>query len=286
MAVALPVYKERLKLCGFLQGDDAFGYFEFLAGRVTEWQVAQYESWERLEKRPLERWMRQYIAVQWTEFLDTVFWNMPALEQHVGYLRERLEVRQHRRNVVVMEQRSRLVHSCVNRSDALPFSVVTADCGPVIYGIPNDCEEDSVEPPRSVLETLQLVQRFTDLSDLPNWIEAACSGGKSCRLFDLKQDFARSMASSTDVGSCEDMSVSSESGDGEQDYDSSSGDPDEFDEPDMASDVPSSPTYSEVPDDFVMPCMNCVSPVYSEVEDDVVMPLESSVKRECSTFVA
>ena len=80
------------ELQGFKSGlrKDAMRLFVQIGYKVQRWQCEQYQSWNALQRRPLEPWMRQYIAAQWTEFVDSVFWNIPVLEAAVQAVRAEL----------------------------------------------------------------------------------------------------------------------------------------------------------------------------------------------------
>jgi len=107
MAIRLPEYKAALQEHSDASGEEALRLYQDLSYDVKRWQLRQYEAWKESQRRPLERWMRQYIAFQWAEFLETVFWNIPALEPTVSLARGELARRQKHRDAAIWHQLDR-----------------------------------------------------------------------------------------------------------------------------------------------------------------------------------
>lgn len=268
MAVRIPDYLSELQ--GFKDGGrkDALGLFMRLGRQVQQWQCAQYRSWTDLQQRPLEPWMRQFIAAQWTEFLDSVFWNIPALEATVELARSELEELQADRFRAILRREHGDIEVKRSFFDIVRWEAIVRGVGPVIYGLDvPDHDSDAVEDKsRSVLDTLKLVHQFTVVDGELGWVDTVVVPDSDRRIAGIDLDWRHD----TDTSGEE----SDESDDPEQA--SEVGDEDMGQEADVsvlaanASDdamvgaselptgecgVPGSPVYSEVPDDFVVPML-------------------------------
>jgi len=251
MAVAIPTFKEDLKRHSDVQGDDAEIVFAYFSTCVKRWQVEQCRAWKMRERQELEPWMREFVAAQYKEFLDTVVWNIPALEARVEEERQLLQRLQEERNRAVLRQ-------CVKRLRE-NFCI-----GSVIIGLPQpDVEENAPERARSVLETMGVVYRYT-MCTPPSWFEAAVSECRDLRLHDLEQDIGRGGSVtrrcpwSASAGTDSTRDSSEESSEGEDETMGAGDSPDGEEEgkkPEEAGQavIPGSPalsTYSEVTADF------------------------------------
>ena len=324
MAVPRPTYKESLRLAAD-SGDREYALMMFCSVRrvVLDWQQRQFDSWRAGEQRPLERWMREYIASQWTEFLEAVEWSLPFLAAIVAEKQRELQQRQTERAVAIRR---------VQRARGLPL----ASCGPVIAALGRDIEIDADEGPRSVLETMQLVYRYTHEEGPPEWLDGVCVQREKRLKMTAPLEWKRSCE---DNDTCDSDNPMCE-GEGGTPVDDSEETWSETstivygnearsrydlalleDMQDSDADVHAegdsecgSPTYSEVPDDFEFPAeflascalkshaladdvdgddvaprhslWNCGSPVYSPIsEDDEVSGL-GKAEPEQHTFCA
>ena len=272
MAVAIPTFKEELKRHCDVQGDDAEIVFAYFSTCVKRWQVEQCRAWKMREKRALEPWMREFVAAQYKEFLETVVWNIPALEARVKEERQLLQRLQDERNQVVVRQ-------CVKRPHE-NFCI-----GSVIIGLAQpDIEENAPERARSALETMEVVYRYT-MCTPPSWFEAAVSECRDWRLHDLEQDIGRggsvtrrcpwSASASTDS-----TRESSEESSGSEDEAMGAGDSPDGEEEGQKTEkaeqavMPGSPalsTYSEVAADFEIPHDACASEYWGTSKDGSVV---------------
>jgi len=196
MAVRRPAYKESLRLAAD-HGDRGFAMmmFESCRKHVLEWQKSQLNSWLAGEQRPLERWMREYIASQWTELLEAVEWSLPCLAAVVGEHQRALQQRQTERAIAV--RRAQLARG-------LPIT----SCGPVIAVLGRDVEVDDAEGSRSVLETMQLVYHYTHEEGPPEWLDGICVQREKRLKMTAPLEWKRTWEDGETVASDESMSES------------------------------------------------------------------------------
>jgi len=196
MAVPRPSYKGSLRLAAD-HGDRGFAMmmFESCRKHVLEWQKSQLNSWLAGEQRPLERWMREYIASQWTELLEAVEWSLPCLAAVVGEHQRALQQRQTERAIAV--RRAQLARG-------LPIT----SCGPVIAVLGRDVEVDDAEGSRSVLETMQLVYHYTHEEGPPEWLDGICVQREKRLKMTAPLEWKRTWADGQTVASDESMSES------------------------------------------------------------------------------
>ena len=268
MAVAIPTFKEELKRHCDAQGDDAEIVFAYFSTCVKRWQVEQCQAWKIREKRALEPWMREFVAAQYKEFLETVVWNIPALETRVKEERQLLQRLQNGRNQVVLRQ-------CMKRPQQ-NFCI-----GSVIIGLMQpDTEENAPERARSALQTMEVVYRYT-MCTPPSWFGAAVSEMRDFRLHDLEQDIGcgssvtRRCPWSASARTDSTQESSEESGESEDETmgagDSSDGEEEEqkLEEAEQTV-MPCSPalsTYSEVAADFEVPRDVCANECLGNAKD-------------------
>ena len=286
MAVPRPTYKASLRLTADIGGDHASLFFGYFSSGILEWQRRQYDSWRAGEQRPLERWMREYIASQWTEFLEAVEWSVPSLVEKVAARQRELQQRQTERAVAIR----RLQHA-----RGLPLT----SCGPVIAVLGRDIELDADEGVRSTLDTMRLVYHYTHEDGVPEWLDGVCVQREKRRRMtaplEWKRSYGELATSESDDAMSQDGGSSSVGNSEETWSDTSSivyGDEararrDAAILEDMETCALSeaekhavcdcaSPSYSDVSDDIdVAPRQsqwNCCSPTYSEVPEDFVVP--------------
>lgn len=260
MVNPVPEYIDALKAHSNVEGEEAAVVFLHFSQKLMRWQKRQWQSWKKHECKPLERWMRQYIASQYSEFLEFVFWNVPALQTNVYVEREKLRRLQEDRNCHLRAQllAAMALDATTKPQDPLKYK----DCGPVIIGLERDLEADSPEIPRSVIESIRIANTYTRDEYLEDWVDFTGEPAAKRRFVSSTLEWRRdytscpeSEESGDDDGTCDteshDDDKSTSSGDDEDsDHDDSLGNQ-LIEKPSQP--IPGSPVYSEVPPDFVVP---------------------------------
>lgn len=271
MAVRIPDYLGELQAFKAGGRKDALGLFMRLGREVQQWQCAQYRSWIDLQQRPLEPWMRQFIAAQWTEFLDSVFWNIPSLEATVEMARSELEDLQADRFRAIVLQGLGAFEVEDSYFDDVGWEEIVRDVGPVICGLDApDHAGDSVEDEsRSVLDTLKLVHRFTVFDGELGWVDTVVIPNADRRIAGVAKEWRHDTDTISEVSDdSDDPELASDVGDEDMGQEADTvvlaattlGEPDDAmvgasELPTGECGVPGSPVYSEVPDDFVVPLL-------------------------------
>ena len=264
MAVRRLSYKESLRLAADVGGDCAALFFQYFSNGVLEWQRRQYDSWRAGEQRPLERWMREYIARQWTEFLEAVEWSLPSLVGEVAERQLDLQRRQTERAVAIRR---------IQRGRDLPLT----SCGPVIAVLGRDLEMDADEGGRSTLDTMRLVYYYTHEEGVPEWLDSVCVQREKRQKMTAPLEWKRSFDDVETIDGDEAMSQdegSSPVEDSEDTWSDTStivygNESREMHDLDMLEEMQVSDAVRHPEENSV-----CGSPAYSEVPDDFKYPAE------------